>query len=152
MRIVLVGIAALLFVVGCGSDGPGPTITPSPAPQLRPLPPNVSGVPEPGNPNTAVIPPHSRPGELEVGVARNFTIGHCGLATPIDIHGSLWNPVAGQDAQGGPLTEDHIGELINSTPTAIVLTSQGVMEMRTPRGAIITLARHEGERRYYLCD
>lgn len=89
---------------------------------------------------------------MEVGVARNFPLGHCGLGTPIDIDGSLWDPVSGQKADGGPLTDDHIGELINSTPTTIVLTDANKMQMTTPLGAVIVLARHDGPRSYFLCD
>ena len=89
---------------------------------------------------------------MEVGVARNFPLGHCGLATPMDIDGSLWDPVSGQGPNGGPLTDDHIGELINATPTAIVLIDQNTMQMTTPLGALITLTRHDGPRHYFLCD
>ena len=118
---------------------------------LRPLPANVAGIPAPGD-ATAMVESHSRPGELEVGVARNFPLGHCGLMSPIDIDGALWDPIAAHDGSGGPLTDDQLGELINATPTVVELTDANTAELRTPLGAVITLARHDGPRAYLLCD
>ena len=101
---------------------------------------------------TALITTHTPRGELELGAPRNFTLGHCGLMSPIDIDGSLWDPMGGHDGAGGPFTEQQSGELINAWQTVVVLTDQNTMEMRTSGGAVITLTRHDGPRPYLLCD
>ena len=89
---------------------------------------------------------------MELGVARNFVLGHCGLMSPIDFDGALWDPIAGHDGNGGPLTEAQLGELINATPTVVELRDPDTVELRTPNGAVITLVRHDGPRAYFLCD
>ena len=91
------------------------------------------------------------PGELTLGEARNYELGHCGLLSPVDIDGSFWDPVGGHNGQGGPLTEDQLGDLINATPTVVTLIDDQTMEMQTSHGAVVTLNRHEGPRRYLLC-
>ncbi len=155
MHFILAAFAAFL-IVGCGSAVPAtiavPSPMPTPTPAPLPLPQNVSGIPEPGNPNTAVVAPHTPRGELELGIARNFTLGHCGLMSPIDIDGSLWDPMSGHNGAGGPLTEGQTGELINATPTVVVLTDPNWIELRTPLGAVLVLTRHDGPRAYFLCD
>lgn len=152
MRVAVMVLAACLLVVGCGSEVPTPTASPSSPPVLVPLPANISGIPGPADEFTATVGPHSPRGELEIGVARNFPLGHCGLASPIDVDGSIWDPISGHNGVGGPLTEDQMGELINSTPTVMELTDPNAADLRTPRGAVIKLARHDGPRPYFLCD
>lgn len=78
-------------------------------------------------------------------------LGHCGLISPIDMDGSLWDPIGGHDGAGGPLTEDQLGELINATPVVVVLTDPNTAVLQTPLGAVITLTRHDGPRDYFLC-
>ena len=87
-----------------------------------------------------------------MGVARDLTLGHCGLISPIDMDGSLWDPIGGHDGSGGGLTEDQQGELINASTVVVVLTDPDTAELRTPLGAVITLARHDGPRPYAMCD
>jgi hypothetical protein len=70
----------------------------------------------------------------------------------VDIDGSLWDAVGGLNGQGGALTEDQLGDLINATPSVVTLIDDRTMEMRTSHGAVVTLIRHEGPRRYFLCD
>ena len=79
-------------------------------------------------------------------------LGHCGLISPVDIDGSLWDPVAGDDGNGGPLTEDQEGDLINATRVLLVLIDNDTMLMATPNGARVLLSRHDGPRAYLLCD
>ena len=117
---------------------------------LLPLPNELGRIPTSADSSvelTAVTPPD----ELTVGEARNYELAHCGLLSPVDIDGSFWDPVGGHNGQGGPLTEDQMGDLINATPTVVVLTDEQTMEMQTSHGAVITLIRHEGPRRYLLC-
>jgi len=144
-------IAVALVAVGCGADVPAPTASPTPTLALQPLPANLSGIPGPTD-VTALLVPHTPRGELEVGVSRNFTLGHCGLMSPVDVDGSLWDPVGGHNGAGGPLNEQQSGELINETPAVVELTDPNTMVMRTAGGAVITLTRHDGPRNYYLCD
>jgi len=108
-------------------------------------------MPGPSDP-TAEITPQTPPGELEVGIARDLTLGHCGLISPIDMDGSLWDPIGGHDGSGGGLTEDQLGELINATPVVVVLIDSDTAVLRTPLSAVITVARHDGPRPYGLCD
>ena len=146
--------ATLLLSIACSAPPAVPSASPSASPSpaaLRPLPANVAGIPGPGD-ATATVAPHTPPGELAIGVARDFTIGHCGLISPIDIDGSLWDPIAGHDGNGGPLSDVQLGELINGTPTIVTLTAPNTAELRTPNGAVITLQRHDGPRAYFLCD
>jgi hypothetical protein len=150
VRAVIVVFAGLLAFVACTSDAP-PSTTADPIASLRPLPAGMSGLPQPGSPS-AVLEPRSQRGGFAPGVAHTFELGHCGLASPIDFDGSLWDPIAGDDGQGGPLTDDQRIELINGTPLTLVLLQPDVAQIRTPLGAVITLARHPGPRAYSLCD
>jgi hypothetical protein len=108
-------------------------------------------LPEPGDPSIE-LRPQSPGGELELGVERNFVLGHCGLASPVDLDGSLWDPIGGDNGVGGELNEGQRGELINATPTVVMLIEEDRLEMLTPLGAVITLARHDGPRGYFGCD
>jgi hypothetical protein len=112
-----------------------------------PLPANLSGIPGDEEFTTDLSPQTPR-GELIVGEERDYTLGHCGLSSPIDIDGSLWDPI-GSSAQ---LTDAQEGELINATPAVVVLIEADTMEMRTPAGATLTLTRHQGARSYFGCD
>jgi hypothetical protein len=147
----------LLVIVGCVSQ---PTVTdPSPtAGQTQgvelatlPLAPNVAGIPADDIP-TASVEPHTPAGSVEVGQPQTFTLGHCGLISPIDMDGSLWVPTFGDDGAGGPLTAEHEGELINATPVELVLIDADTAQVVTPAGARIVLVRHDGPRDYALCD
>jgi len=145
VQIVLFGLA----LAACG--GPVPSQSPMkvapPPPTLLPLPANLSGIPE-NEQFTSEVAPRTPSGELVAGEARDYTLGHCGLSSPVDIDGSLWDPIG----SAAPLTDVHEGELINSTATQVVLVDENTMAMTTPAGAVITLTRHDGPRRYYLCD
>ena len=89
---------------------------------------------------------------MTVGASGNFVLGHCGLASPIDVDGSLWDPIGYRISAGGELTTQHEGELINATPMVVVLSAPDTLELRSPGGALIVLQRHVGPRRYFLCD
>ena len=133
---------------------PLPSLTPqataTPAASLLPLPEGISGIPG-ANESGVELAPETPPDEMQIGVARDFLLGHCGLISPIDIDGSLWDPVGGHDGSGSPLTDDQLGDLINATSTIVVLTDEDTMEMQTEHGAVITLIRHDGPRRYLMC-
>lgn len=121
--------------LACGAPGPTPSPTPAPTPDLPslPLPANLSGIPAEGEFGIE-LQAHTPPGSVAVGVEQTYTLAHCGLFSPIDIDGSLWDPVTGDNGQGGPLTEDQIGDLINATPVLLVLVDHDTMLMGTQHG------------------
>ncbi len=145
MRLLLTALALTVVVAACGSEISRGDPT---APPPLPIPANLSGIPG-ATDVTALVEPHSPAGELREGDTRaTFQLGHCGLSSPIDIDGSLWDPISSY----GLLTGEHKGELINSTPTSVFLDDPDTLVMRTPAGALIVLQRHHGPRRYFLCD
>jgi hypothetical protein len=154
VRATLCSLAALLIVVTAGCSGtsqPRPTPTASPSPRaLLPLDPGISGIPAESD-HSVLLEPQSVAGTTPHGEPRDFQLQHCGLFSPIDIDGSLWDPIAGHNGMGGPLTEEQRTELVNSTPVTLTITAPDTIELVTPRGAVITLARHDGPRRYLLC-
>ncbi len=140
----------VLLAVACSAE---PVVTPSPPADLASLalPPGVSGIPEAGGP-TALVEPVSPAGNVPIGVAQNFLLGHCGLASPIDFDGSLWDPTAGDNGSGGALTPNQHGELVNATAVVLTLVDATRAQMVTPLGARVLLMRHAGARPYFLCD
>lgn len=167
----LVGLLfGLLLVASCG---PGPTVpldspsltpgtsevgaTPSidatspPDPTgFHPLPPDLVLVPGPQDPSASLTA--SSAADAEPGVVVVFALEHCGLGSPFDFDGSLWDPVAGRDLDGGPIDSDEeIGELINQTEGEVLLLGSGQVQFRTPAGSIILLTRHVGAKSYFLC-
>ena len=154
MRLMALPLVCLLLLVGCESaraPTSSPIATPTTTPILLPLPASLSGIPRPGTP-TAVIGPRTQRGTIAPGAAQAFELGHCGLVSPIDFDGSLWDPIAGDDGAGGPLTGEQQAELINATRVALTLIEPDVLRLETPLGAVLTLVRHSGARPYSLCD
>ena len=54
-----------------------------------------------------------------MGFEQTYTLEHCGLISPIDVDGSLWDPVFGDDGHGGPLTEDQRVQIEEVTNEAV---------------------------------
>jgi hypothetical protein len=98
-----------------------------------------------------MVEPHTPADSVPIGEEQVFNLGHCGLGSPIDVDGSLWDPVAGDDGSGGSLTDDQVGDLINGTPVVFVLVDHDTMLMSSEHGARILLTRHDGPRDYFLC-
>ncbi len=116
---------------------------------LFPLPETVLAVP-PDIP-TVSVEPASEPG-LVVGTPYPFTLQHCGLLSPFDADGSLWQPVTGRDSEGGPIdSDDEIGEFINATPGELTLISPDQVEFVTLTGHLIALQRAPDALDYPLC-
>jgi hypothetical protein len=146
-------LVLLAFAAGCGGT-PQTSAPPtgSPVPRaLLPLTGTLDGIPRPGD-TSVVIPPHSPVGIVEVGVPVGFTLGHCGLISPIDLEGSLWDPIGADNGLGGQLTEEQQGELVNATAVTLTLEEANRAVLVTPRGAVVTLSRNDGPRLYFLCD
>ena len=78
------------------------------------------------------------------GPITDLTLGHCGLNSPIDLDGSLWDPVGMID-----LTHP---DLINSVPAMFSLISPLTATLRTAGGAELQVVRHAGARHYPGCD
>lgn len=170
MHLMVSLLVAILLVAACQAGPVAPTVNPSPSaaapsqvpdpsvvapspddpPAFDPLPPDLALVPGPQDPS-ARLTATSLPGATP-GVVQAFALGHCGLGSPFDFDGSLWDPIAGRDAQGGPIdTEEEIGELINATEGEVLLMPSGQAQFRTPLGSIILLTRHVGAKSYFLC-
>jgi hypothetical protein len=99
-----------------------------------------------------VVEPSTPAGSLPIGEEQNYELGHCGLISSIDIDGSLWDPVAGDNGFGGPLADPQLGELINPTAVVLVLVDHDTILFVTPLGARILMTRHDGPRAYSYCD
>jgi hypothetical protein len=156
VKVLHCGVMAMTLIVASAvacTAAPSASAPPTESPaerSLLPLPPHVDGIPRPGD-ASAVLRPQSPAGIVRVGVTVNFILGHCGLGSPIDLDGALWDPIAGDNGFGGPLTEQQMGELVNSTTVALTLLDPNRAAFVTPRGAVLTLDRHAGPRMYLLC-
>lgn len=83
-----------------------------------------------------------------------YDLGHCGLYSPVDLDGSLWEPVAGTDGEGGPIDQDEeIGQLINGTPGQAMLVTTDRLDWRSTQGTpvVVVFRRIPGERSYPGC-
>jgi hypothetical protein len=149
------GVAVIMLIIvvaACGATPPPswpPTDEPAARP-LLPLPGAVDGIPRQGD-AAVTLPAHSPVGIIQIGVPVNFNLGHCGLGSPVDLEGGLWDPIAGDNGFGGPHSEQQLGELVNSTTVVLTLLDSNRALFVTPRGAVITLERHAGPRAYLLC-
>ncbi|CAN5712747.1 hypothetical protein BH24CHL8_BH24CHL8_03830 [soil metagenome] len=117
---------------------------------FHPLPPDLRLVPGRRDPSASLTA--SSAADAQPGVVQPFTLEHCGLASPFDFDGSLWDPVAGRDANGAPIdSEEEIGELINPSEGEVVLLDSGQAQFSTGAGSIILLSRHVGAKSFFLC-
>jgi hypothetical protein len=133
------------------SAGASMSVEASPAPvaSFFPIPDTV--LPIPSDLSTVSLEPESA-ASLTVGEPVPYALGHCGLWSPIDVDGSLWQPVGGTAADGGPIESDEaIGELINATAGELLLTSPDEATFTTAGGSAIFLVRAPGALDYPLC-
>ena len=101
-----------------------------------------------GPDNQTIFEPVSA--DIEDGVAYRFTLGHCGLHSPVDIDGSFWDELDGVTANGQPLDLEMDGEMINATAGVVVVIGDEA-RFRTESGSIIRFARHEGDKGFPGC-
>jgi len=73
-----------------------------------------------------------------------FSLGHCGIWTPIDFDGSLWDPIGAIAAESSDATNGSDGLLVMTSPTTAVYTSTG--------GFHLDLMRHIGTGFYPGCS
>jgi hypothetical protein len=127
----------------------------STSPSFLPLPADV--VPFPADLPTVSLAPESEVGmgdgaPLVIGTSIPLSLGHCGLFSPVDVDGSLWQPVGGLDATGGAIdTDEEIGELINATVGELTIVDEGSAVFRTSTGQLIAMERADGNVDYPLC-
>lgn len=176
-------LVAVMLVAACAAGPTAPVGSPSPQGSLSPgasLSPIVSSSGSPAAPPaepTATVDPsvfYPLPGDLvqvpgpldpsasltagsaadeEPGTVEPFRLQHCGLGSPFDFDGSFWDPIAGRDADGGPIdSEEEVGELINQTEGEVLLLGSGQVQFRTPAGSIVLLTRHVGAKTFFLCS
>lgn len=88
-----------------------------------------------------IFDPVSEP--IDEGVAYRFSLGHCGLFSPIDVDGSFWDSLDG--------TFETDGEMINATSGVIVVIGDE-MRFRTDSGSVVRFERHAGEKEFPGCD
>ena len=84
------------------------------------------------------------------GVPYTFSLGHCGLQSPIDVDGSYWDEVDGIAPNGQALDLDTDGEMINATAGVIVVIGDE-MRFRTESGSLVRFARHDGDKQFPTC-
>ena len=146
----------LLLVVtlaACSAEAASPeppsfdTITTDDARDLPPSGPFVDG--RPGDSGGTILDPGSA--SIEPAIAYRFSLGHCGLFSPIDVDGSFWDPVEGRTASGAPLDLDGDPEMINATAGFFVIIGDEA-RFRTETGTVLELRRHPGEKEFPGCD
>ena len=91
------------------------------------------------------------PGRSRRRVAYRFSLGHCGLLSPIDVDGSFWDPLDGTTPTGAELDLESDGEMINATGGVIVVIGDE-MRFRTDSGSVVRFERHPGEKEFPGCD
>ena len=146
----------LLLVVAlaaCSAEAASPeppsfdTVSTDGARDLPPSGPFVDG--RPGARGGMTLEPIST--SIEPATAYRFSLGHCGLFSPIDVNGSFWDPVEGRTASGAPLDLDGDPEMINATAGFFVVIGDEA-RFRTETGTVLELRRHPGEKEFPGCD
>jgi hypothetical protein len=79
-----------------------------------------------------------------LGPTLRFSLGHCGLDSPIDVDGALWDAVGVIDAGASEAINAADGEFRRTGPTTA--------EFVTATGFRVALTRHEGAKSVPLCD
>ena len=140
---------------------PSAAATPSPSPSaaattdtsiFATLPEILAGIPLGGGPTAEISPQSQRRLTPDPTLGHPFELHHCGLLGPFDFDGSLWLPVGGHNGLGGPLSQDHVGELINPTRVRVFLLDEQTLLLVTPMNGFVLMTRHAGAREYALCD
>jgi hypothetical protein len=137
---VRVGLLLLALVVGaCGVSG-------GPPGELPPVGPYAG---RPGPDGGTLLRPASR--RVSHGVAYAFSLGHCGLFSPVDVDGAFWDALDGTDASDAPLDLATDAEMVNAISGSIVIDGDE-LTFRTEGGATVRFARHAGEKEFPGCD
>ena len=158
-RALLTALATVALLTACAADTAptGPPLATESAnaaafgevdpSRARDLPPSDGPLPADATGSGGWLPT-SEP--IEEGVVYRFTLGHCGLQSPVDVDGSFWDPVDGVTASGAPLDFERDGEMINATPGLIVVIGDEA-RYRTETGTVVRFERHDGEKSFPPC-
>jgi len=156
-RIAPFGILLVIVATaaGCSAIGPEPSADPLvisflPPAQARDLPadrPFVEG--RPGANGETILRPVSV--GLDDGASYRFSLGHCGLLSPVDVDGAFWDPVDAVDAVGRVVDLRTDGEMINETAGVIIVLGDEAL-FRTEGGTTVRFDRHAGEKAFPGCD
>jgi hypothetical protein len=146
-------LAPVLLVVlaGCSAGAPTPTEIGWPAWEpARELP--AGGELDDGRPGpnggTILLPASA---QVATGVPYRFSLGHCGLMSPVDVDGSFWEALEGVDAEGGQIDLGADSEMINAT-SGIIVVNDDEARFRTDSSSVVRFERHDGEREFPGCD
>jgi hypothetical protein len=101
-----------------------------------------------GEEGGVIFRPVSAP--IQDGVAYRFTLGHCGLHSPVDVDGSFWDAIDGLTMAGDRLDLELDGEMINATSGVIVVIGDE-LRFRTESGSVVRFGRHDGEKEFPMC-
>lgn len=145
-------VLALALIAGAAACGTTETLELEPWPPeipAQPLPPLGEYAGVPGPKGGTVLEPASR--SVTDGQSYEFSLGHCGLASPVDIDGSFWNATEGRREDGAPMNLDADPEAINATPGVIALVGDEA-RFRTQSGGVIRFERHAGAKEFPGCD
>lgn len=88
---------------------------------------------------------------IDHGVPYRFSLGHCGLASPVDVDGSFWDPIDGVEPGGTRLDLTADSEMINAT-SGIIAVIDDEARLRTDSGTVVRFARHAGTKDFPSCD
>ena len=89
--------------------------------------------------------------DIAEGVPYRFSLGHCGLHSPVDVDGSFWDELDGVTPAGQPLDLESDSEMINQTAGVIVVIEDEA-RFRTESGSVIRFERHDGDKGLPGCD
>jgi hypothetical protein len=121
----------------------GPFDAAEPMPEPRPM---ADGRLGPGG-GTILRPSSAR---LQHGRPYQFSLGHCGLHSPVDADGSFWDPMGGETNGGDPIDLSADVEMINATPGVLVVAGDRA-SFRTDSGTVVTFDRHDGDKEFSGC-
>lgn len=146
-------LAVLATVAGCSVGGPEPSsdlvITFLPPAQSRDLPPARPGAEgRPGENGETILRPVSV--GIDDGASYRFSLGHCGLLSPVDVDGAFWDPVDAVDGAGNVVDLRTDDELINQTAGVIIVIGDEAL-FRTDGGTTVRFDRHAGEKAFPGC-
>lgn len=151
-------LVASTVLVACDLNPPTPTprlgsptasASPSPSsaalPNLFPLPAGV--IPPGGTAKLTAKTAHT----AEPGKPYPFTLGHCGVGSPIDFDGSLWDVLGAQDGNDHQVPEEQLGDLVNASSGTMTLVGAENALFRTTSSVVVGLKRHGGAKNYPAC-
>lgn len=144
----------VVALAGCAAGGESAAPTSDPwatiGGEVRDMPPDIERAEGRIGPTGGTIFQPSSV-QIEEGVAYRFTLGHCGLLSPVDVDGSFWDAVDGVDAAGASLDLGSDGEMINATAGLLVVIDDEA-RFRTETGSVVRFERHIGEKEFPGCD